>query len=79
MAHPLHLHPTRTEGNVVTEPVCEATGGACDPSYAWSAPRLAKMLDEVREALGAPIDATHAEVLARIDLLQASVGERQPS
>lgn len=48
-----------------------------DPSYAWSAPRLARMLDEVREAVKLPIDALHKQLLgeaARLRMIAESEG-----
>lgn len=45
---------------------CQITGGQCDPSYGWSAGALARMIDEVKEAAGLPIDATHTELVKKV-------------
>lgn len=56
----------------LAEGVCQVTGGSCDPSYAYTAPILARRLDEVREALGLTLDTEWEDVL---DALRATVEE----
>jgi hypothetical protein len=48
---------------------CEVTGGTCDPSYSYTAPRLAEKIDELHDALGISHDTAWADVLDRVRAL----------